>query len=183
MHCDTGHLVDTRNTPEEELNGYRPVPKSHHEAAKKKLAGKKDAYVSLTSGGKLSRLCKQWRKEKRERYIKKLGTQIINRRRKNRRSAAKHKVIVKSHCLICGTTHNVDECCPRDAFRLIKCKCGNETLIPCDALFMGMKGCMCGQCEAGDTGWQSPTIPTIEEMKDHWKGYIEPSVYQAYIRK
>jgi len=94
MQPDTGHLVDLKQFDEktkEELeeDGYREVPDSHKRAAKKKLKGRKEAHVSLTSGGKLSRLCARWRKEKRARYVKKMGCTEINRRREKRRQKAK----------------------------------------------------------------------------------------------
>jgi len=76
------------------------------------------------------------------------------------------------HCLTCGITHRIKESCPPEAFRILTCSCGNETLIPCDALFMGTKGMHCGQCEK-DTDWKA-RIPTIEDMKKHWKDYVPP---------
>ena len=90
MDPDSGHLVDISQLDEEEVErllrgGHRQVPKSHLKAAALKLAGRKEAKISLTSGGKLSCLCAQWRKEKRARYIKKLGNTEINRRREQRR--------------------------------------------------------------------------------------------------
>ena len=88
MNPDTGHLKELteEEIPEFESKGYQEIPDSHKEAAKKKLAGLKEATVSLKSGGKLSRLCRQWRKEKRARYEHKLGRTEINRRRAKRRS-------------------------------------------------------------------------------------------------
>ena len=73
-----------------------------------------------------------------------------------------------SHCLTCGTNHEGN--CPPEAFRIIACSCGNETLMPCDALFMGTQGMCCGQCSK-DTDWLPPKIPTIEDMRRHWKDY------------
>lgn len=48
-----------------DLEGLEPVPEDLHNAAKKKLAGKKEAMVSLTSGGKLSKWAAMRRKEKK----------------------------------------------------------------------------------------------------------------------
>lgn len=65
MNCDTGHLV---RLGENEIPpvGYEPVPDNLLRAANKKLAGKNEAYVSLTSGGKLSRWAAKQRKAKRK---------------------------------------------------------------------------------------------------------------------
>ena len=76
-------------------------------------------------------------------------------------------------CRTCGTAHKIKEHCPPGAFRLLTCSCGNETLMPCDALCMGIKGMMCGQCGL-DTGWK-PKVPTVEDIKRHWEDYIPPS--------
>ena len=46
--------------------GFERVPPELEEAAKKKLAGKDSAMVSLSSGGKLSKWAAQKRKEKRK---------------------------------------------------------------------------------------------------------------------
>jgi hypothetical protein len=46
--------------------GYEPVPEELEVAANKKLAGQKEAYVSLTSGGKLSTWAAGRRKENRK---------------------------------------------------------------------------------------------------------------------
>ena len=65
MNVDTGHLVlaDRREELEQLMRqGYEPVPEELNRAAKRKLAGEKEAYVSLTSGGKLSRWATQKRK-------------------------------------------------------------------------------------------------------------------------
>ena len=66
MNPDTGHLVDIEvfkeSFPELLTNGYEPVPKELNGAAKKKLAGKHEAYVSLNSGGKLSKFASELRK-------------------------------------------------------------------------------------------------------------------------
>ena len=72
------------------------------------------------------------------------------------------------HCSTCGTSHD-NEWCPPEAFRVIKCSCGNEDILPCDVLFMGLRGCYCGQCEK-DTNWEVST-PTIADLKKHWPNY------------
>lgn len=46
--------------------GYKEVPKELETAAEKKLSGKAEAYVSLTSGGKLSKWAAKQRKTKRK---------------------------------------------------------------------------------------------------------------------
>lgn len=74
------------------------------------------------------------------------------------------------HCLTCGTNHDGEFCSPK-AFILLKCKCGNESLIPGDVLMMGLKGMFCGQCNK-DTDW-TITQATLEDLKKHWKGYGE----------
>lgn len=68
MNCNTGHLVtqemidamDARHRGE-----YTPVPENLHHAAVAKLAGKQDAHVSLSSGGKLSKFAGETRKQRR----------------------------------------------------------------------------------------------------------------------
>ena len=95
MNPDTGHLIDERQFSQEELESlqgeYQQVPNNLIGAVKNKLAGKREAKVSLTSGGKLSQLCAKWRREKRARYVKKLGKTEINRRREKRRKQALRK--------------------------------------------------------------------------------------------
>jgi hypothetical protein len=101
---ETGHLVKMPQESEgfstEELRqefkdledkGYEELPESHVNAAMKKLGDKTEAYVSLTSGGKLSSWAAQKRKEKKEKYNKRLGSKEVNRRRaeRSRRSSAK----------------------------------------------------------------------------------------------
>jgi len=82
-----GKTEDEIKNLQEELSngGYEEIPDSHIEAAKKKLAGKSEAYVSLTSGGKLSKLAALRRKEKKRRHIDSLGTKEYNRRRSERK--------------------------------------------------------------------------------------------------
>jgi len=64
MDCNTGHLVsDIMSVEEARRHLYQQIPESHLKAANKKLAGKKEAMVSLKSGGKLSKLCTNWRKK------------------------------------------------------------------------------------------------------------------------
>ena len=70
MNPDTGHLVFTSNMQEDEIQklskaGYEKIPKDLSFAAQMKLNGKKEAFVSLTSGGKLSKLAAKRRKAKR----------------------------------------------------------------------------------------------------------------------
>lgn len=104
MHPETGHLVDIEKMSEgktkgevEELKnklageGYEEIPDTHTEAAKRKLAGKEEAYVSLTSGGKPSKLAAQKRKEKKLRHKGKLGPKEYNRRREARRRESARK--------------------------------------------------------------------------------------------
>lgn len=59
------HLRELRELEKEPIQNYEPVPDELHLAAKKKLAGKDEAMVSLTSGGKLSKWAAKKRKEKR----------------------------------------------------------------------------------------------------------------------
>ena len=70
MQPYTGHLkeLDLRPQTRKELlmAGYREVPEELEQAAKKKLAGQKEAMVSLTSGGKLSKWAAGERKKERE---------------------------------------------------------------------------------------------------------------------
>jgi len=70
MNTDTGHLVDMNFDEMKRLyeknTDYEPVPKNLRHAAGRKLNGKKEAMVSLTSGGKLSRWAASKRKKKRQ---------------------------------------------------------------------------------------------------------------------
>lgn len=67
MDPNTGHLVgNTQHLPEHLRGDYVPVPEHLNRAARRKLAGKTEAYVSLTSGGALSRFAAQQRKAKRK---------------------------------------------------------------------------------------------------------------------
>ena len=87
MDVNTGHLItaDERNrlisaSRENEvrlkdiLDSYAPVPDALQKAVELKLAGKEEAMVSLTSGGKLSR----WAAQERAKHEK------DNRRNKSR---------------------------------------------------------------------------------------------------
>ena len=69
-----------------------------------------------------------------------------------------------SHCLACGMTHGINESCPPEAFYVISCKCGNKSLMPCDAMFGYGPGMFCRQCDK-DTDWQEPRKATIEDMR------------------
>lgn len=70
MNPYTGHLVAIPAEKEQEMlremfdRGYEPVPPELKRAAHKKLAGRNEATVSLTSGGKLARWAAKKRKEK-----------------------------------------------------------------------------------------------------------------------
>lgn len=69
MNCDTGHLVTQEMLKKmDELHRlqYEAVPLELEDAAIRKLHGKEEAYVSLTSGGKLSRFAAQNRKQRRK---------------------------------------------------------------------------------------------------------------------
>lgn len=68
MNPDTGHLIRLEN--DEEMQrlvgyGYERVPEELEGAAKRKLASRNEAWVSLTSGGRLSRWAAQRRKARR----------------------------------------------------------------------------------------------------------------------
>ena len=68
MNCNTGHLVtqEMMDVMDSHHRGeYTPVPENLNHAAIAKLAGKQEANVSLTSGGKLSRFAGQTRKQRR----------------------------------------------------------------------------------------------------------------------
>jgi len=75
MDPNTGHLITDEHEKFNELiesGQYMPIPLQLEEAANRKLKGRKEAKVSLTSGGKLSRFAaserkkrKRWKKYKR----------------------------------------------------------------------------------------------------------------------
>lgn len=64
MNIDTGRLIEL--TDGEIPKGYTLVPTELNRAARRKLAGKKEAQVSLTSGGRLSRWAARQRKARRK---------------------------------------------------------------------------------------------------------------------
>ena len=71
MNCDTGELRKIANLDEmfeAEKEGFTRVPEELLDAAERKLkkAGNKRAFVSLTSGGKLSKFAAGERKKKRK---------------------------------------------------------------------------------------------------------------------
>ncbi len=63
---DVVKLTDLETGRQELLDSYEQVPKELEAAAKKKLAGKDETVVSLTSGGKLSKWAAKRRKDKRK---------------------------------------------------------------------------------------------------------------------
>jgi aspartyl aminopeptidase len=71
MNPDTNHLKslnDVTNEMKEQLEGegYEPIPEELNRAAKRKLNGNNEAYVSRNSGGKLSKWAAKKRKQKRK---------------------------------------------------------------------------------------------------------------------
>lgn len=72
MDTDSGRLFDPSKFTEQELvrilgsGKFVKLPADLEEAAKRKLNGKREATVSLTSGGKLSRFASQDRAKKRK---------------------------------------------------------------------------------------------------------------------
>lgn len=82
MNCNTGHLITSemlqamQNIKREE---YVPVPQELEHAAVRKLDGKPEAMVSLTSGGKLSKWAGTQRKKSKAR-----GKMAKESRRRNR---------------------------------------------------------------------------------------------------
>ena len=67
MNVNTGHLITSemfQAMQEFQREEYTPVPKELHSSADKKLAGKSEAVVSLTSGGRLSKWASKQRKNK-----------------------------------------------------------------------------------------------------------------------
>ena len=72
MNPSTGHLLaigegmPNREKRRMKASGYEPVPKELEAVAANKLAGQDEAYVSLTSGGKLSKWAASRRKAKRK---------------------------------------------------------------------------------------------------------------------
>lgn len=69
MNPNTGHLIDTSGYSKEQLEwlieqNYVPVSDELARAARLKLAGQREAMVSLTSGGKLSKFAAEMRGKK-----------------------------------------------------------------------------------------------------------------------
>lgn len=68
MNCDTGDLrnkAGLEDVAEEFMKRFTRLPEELEEAAKRKLNGSNRAFVSLTSGGKLSKFAAGERKKKR----------------------------------------------------------------------------------------------------------------------
>lgn len=66
MNPYTGHLVKSLDmVPEIKAIEYEPVPRELERAVQKKLAGKSEATVSLTSGGRLSKWAAGKRSERK----------------------------------------------------------------------------------------------------------------------
>lgn len=79
MNVNTGHLITSERIQamqefqqEFQQKGYMPIPQELEPAAEKKLAGKPEAMVSLTSGGKLSKWAGAQRKrsKSKEKMVK-----------------------------------------------------------------------------------------------------------------
>ena len=71
MNTVTDHLMIISGKTEDELNelkqnGYEEVPENLSNAAKQVLKNKKEAYVSMTSNGKLATWAKKKRKSKKK---------------------------------------------------------------------------------------------------------------------
>ena len=69
---------------DDSLANYIPVPDELVHAAKVKLSGKKEAMVSLTSGGKLSKWAAEQRKERRSGSKKQKRQMAKESKRRNR---------------------------------------------------------------------------------------------------
>lgn len=97
MDPGTGHLIDRSKVDDYELRrrgldpaAYRPIPETHAAAALRKLQGEAEAHVSLTSGGKLSRLAGDMRQQRlaeksRAKLARKARREARAARRQNRR--------------------------------------------------------------------------------------------------
>ncbi len=90
MNSNTGHLVTSDyidslpdKLKEQFEEDYTPVPEHLDKAARLKLKGQREAYVSKTSGGKLSKWAAQDRKKKRATSVAKRKAAKAARR-KNR---------------------------------------------------------------------------------------------------
>jgi len=84
MNADTGHLVRLAQGAAMPAS-YKPIPPHLSLAANRKLAGRSEATVSLTSGGKLSRfaaLCR--RAERLKKRNRSNNKQAAASRRQNR---------------------------------------------------------------------------------------------------
>lgn len=69
MNPNTGELVTNElleKLEPEKKQGFVPVPSELNRGARRKLAGRESATVSLTSGGKLSKFAAEQRKAKRK---------------------------------------------------------------------------------------------------------------------
>jgi len=68
MNVDTNYLVALQNMERDLLRArdYEQLPDELEPAAKAVLRGRNEAYVSRTSGGKLSKYAAKRRKEKRK---------------------------------------------------------------------------------------------------------------------
>ncbi|TGE35911.1 hypothetical protein E4K67_22610 [Desulfosporosinus fructosivorans] len=81
MNINTGHLITSEMFQELQPKDFMPLPEELESAAQKKLAGKPEAMVSLTSGGKLSK----WASEQRRKKGKSgRGKMVKDSRRRNR---------------------------------------------------------------------------------------------------
>lgn len=68
MNSDTGEIKKFKNLQEAKEAGFTPIPRRLRKAAEKKIkqAGNNKAFVSLTSGGELSKFAASERKKKRK---------------------------------------------------------------------------------------------------------------------
>jgi len=76
MNTQTNHLVETAEMSKEELTelkkkGYEPVPKELQHASERLLNGRKGAFVSKNSGGKLSKWASKKRKVRQSKKSRK----------------------------------------------------------------------------------------------------------------
>ena len=87
MDTETGHLVTSEmldailKKDPKKAEKYTPVPEQLEGAAKKKLAGKNEAMVSLTSGGKLSKWAAHDRREQAKKKARKTAKKSRQRNR------------------------------------------------------------------------------------------------------
>ncbi len=76
-----------------------------------------------------------------------------------------------THCGTCGNKHEEEEFCSPGAFVVLFCKkCGEESLMPADAMF-GIGGLVCGQCDDNNGDHWGTRNANLDDMKKHWKGY------------